>query len=170
VTQDEYSDSEILSRPILSDGEVILRALYLPSWDPKLGRGTPSAFTSARTSVNRLAIYRRGRILRILRHKIEPQGHKIEALVEFPVSVLRACGAPTNKSVGTWLWAVDACERGDASHGEVLGTDSGRMGLRRVSKGIANKILNACETLPTRWWRWYFLSPLKRLIRPIGQS
>jgi hypothetical protein len=164
----EYSDDEILACRQVDGSEVIMRALHEPFWDRELRRGTPSAFMPNRISANRPCIYSRTKILSILRQKLESRDRKIHAVAEVNVSAVVDCGRPANQDAQVFLSIAEAPESGDDSHAELLGTERGRKQFKKISRGVANKILKACDTIPTNLWDWHVTGPLRRVGRKLG--
>jgi hypothetical protein len=77
------------------------------------------------------------------------------------------CGRPANKEAQVFLSIAEAPEPADGSHAELLGTGERRQ-LKKISRGVANKILKACDTIPTTLWHWHVIGPLRRVARKLG--
>jgi hypothetical protein len=87
----------------LCEHEEIVRGLRYPYWSDEHQRGTPSAFTDRKTSVDRLAVLSLEEIIEILRakfdHRVDPLGESMKIRA---VGRARVCAvlAEAQKPVG----------------------------------------------------------------------
>lgn len=139
------SEESLLQRPRVSGDESVIRGLHEPYWDPKLRRGTPSAFKGNRKSVNRPAVLSEEAIVEKLREKLETPTRRLEGIATICIDKLIACGASSDCEPTALLSVMEDPEEDDPSHAEIMGTNWGRTELRKISTGLAKKILDACD-------------------------
>jgi len=138
-------EASLLKRPLVSGDEEVVRGLHEPYWDSTLQRGTPSAFKGNRKSVNRPAVLSEDEIVKMLRAKLETPKRRLEGIAKIGVDKLIACGALSDDKRTAFLSVMEDPEIGDPSHAEIMGTDPERTEMREITKGIARRILDACE-------------------------
>lgn len=143
---EEQSEAELLARPAVADHEVVLRALHPPFWDPEKQRATPSAFGNGNLfSVSRPAILPEEKIIAIWQRDLETPNRRVEALARISVADLQSCGAePGTNDQSAFLNVVADPTDDNPAHAEIMGTDQAHTRLRKISRGIGNKIIQRC--------------------------
>lgn len=140
------SEKELLERPVIKDEEVVLRALHEPFWDSEANRGTPSAFVGNRISVSRVAILSEESILAIFRRDLETESRVVNGFAEVDVASIRGCGETANGGDGVFLCVVeDPISTDNDAHAEIMGSDEKKTAFKKITRGVANKILQKCK-------------------------
>ena len=145
---------------MLSDEEIVVRALHSPFWDADAKRATPKAFKVVNVSVSRKAILSFDEIIQIFRRDLERTNpatgvvRKVEGAAMVAVSAVNACvitdKAPTY-SVITVADPIEAAPLIEPNPAHAL-IQTRRLSdperLCEMTTGMANSILKACEIRP----------------------
>lgn len=135
----------LLARPLVDDEEMVLRALHEPFWDAEKQRATPSAFGNGnRFSLSRPAIMPESAIIARWREDLERPTRRLEALAEVRVGDIRACAPPGNpQALNLNVFADPKCN--NPAHAELVGSDQEVTRLRKIPRGVGNRILQLCR-------------------------
>jgi hypothetical protein len=137
----------LLARPLVDDEEMVLRALHEPSWDAEKQRATPSAFGNGNCfSLSRPAILPESAIIARWREDLERPTRRLEALAEVRVGDIRACAPPGDpQALSLNVFADPDLKRNNPAHAELVGSDQEVTRLRKIPRGIGNRILQQCR-------------------------
>lgn len=142
----ERSEDYLLLREVVDGDEIVVRALHEPFWDAENKRGTPSAFGNGNLiSVSRTSVLSESQIIQILKQDLETPDRRIEAIAEVSVERIVSCGSSNDDAdQGVFLSVVKDPTENNIAHAEIMGTDGDRRRLKKISRGVGNKILQAC--------------------------
>ena len=139
------SEKELLERPVIRDDEIVLRALHEPFWDSVPNRGTPSAFVGNLISVSRVAIMSEEAILAMFRRDLETGARVVNGFAEVDVASIRCCGETANGGDGVFLCVVEDPISTNTAHAEIMGSNEEKTSFKKITRGVANKILQKCK-------------------------
>ncbi len=138
---DNNTVEPLLTRPLVDDQELVLRALHEPFWDAEKQRATPSAFGNGNCfSLSRPALLPEPEIIERWREDLERPERRLEALAEVQVSVIRACAPPELGLDLPLSVFADPTEKNPA-HAELVGSNQAGTQLRKITRGVGNRIL-----------------------------
>lgn len=143
----EPSEDCLLLREVVDGDEIVVRALHEPFWDPENRRGTPSAFGNGNLiSVSRTSVLSESEIIQILKQDLETPDRCIKAIAQVSVEKIILCGSSKDDAdQGVFLSVVKDPTENNVAHAEIMGTDGDRRRLKKISRGVGNKILQACS-------------------------
>jgi len=146
MSEDDNSltDSRLTRRRVAKQ-ELVLRALHEPFWDAEKQRATPSAFGNGNCfSLSRPAVMSEQAIIARWREDLERPDRPLEALAEARVADILACSPPeTAQSLRLNVFA-DPTDQNPA-HAELVGSDQADTQLRKITRGVGNRILKQCR-------------------------
>lgn len=138
------TDEEKLARTPTDGNETIVRALHAPFWDSQKGKGTPSAFTGNNISVSRESVLTREEIIAIFKLELETPSRSVEAIAI--TSVQHVVLSSVSEQQKTYISVVNDPIKTNAAHAEIMATDKDKTEFSKITRGMANKILDGCTT------------------------
>lgn len=142
---DNSEVASLLTRSLVDDCELVLRALHEPFWDADKQRATPSAFGNGNCfSLSRPAVLPEAAIIARWREDLERPGRRLEALAEARVADIRA-SAPLEEGLQLRLSVFADPSEQNPAHAELVGLNQAGTQLRRITRGVGNRILKRCQ-------------------------
>ncbi|WKV93307.1 hypothetical protein [Halomonas sp. HAL1] len=134
---------DILRRPLLNQSEILLLALYPPSYDPETGIVSKSAFKKNNTSASRKAVLKVDDILEILKAELSKPDRPINAYGCIDVEEVKS--SVIDPEV-VFLEVTEDPTPANCSHAEIIafGNSSKASFRKDVPNGVAK---NLCRKL-----------------------
>ncbi|TPQ39881.1 hypothetical protein C2U69_11240 [Cupriavidus pinatubonensis] len=132
-------------KPVVPPEEEVLRAVFEPYWDSTLGRATASIFVDDDISVSRLRVLQKNEIVTIFKQQFDSPTRTVHGVLRIAIETVQSiCQSHTDSPRD-----VHACEdptATDISHAVLRPYTTDDPPIRKaMSKGLARKVLNACE-------------------------